>query len=239
MRHECLTYLCRGVQMCSKRPICVVELLTQSPAFVFEEREDRWGHGAAAVGWCSNKACSHRRPALSDASPLSLSPTSPPPPRCRCRDVQWNMRAGFFSFQSCPLRSRTPGPQRGWRELQKRRGLGWSTEPLLLWMSASYTWLTFLSTLCPPCLPSPPLPTHPPPIPLLFCCLALSCQTEKWQARQRSSAQGDGQERTGAFAHKCINGEYFRQHLSNWEHVVTLNIFSLLWLHIQMHLQLC
>lgn len=195
--------------------------------------DGRWrgrigGTQRVAVGWCNNKACSHRRPALSDASSLSLSPTSYPP---RCRAAKWNMRAGFFSFQSCPLRSRTPGPQRGWRELLRRRGLGWSAEPLLLWMSASYTWLTFLSTWCPPCLP--------PLIPLLFCCLALSCQTEKWQARQRSSAWGDGQERTEAYAHKCINGVYFRQHLSNWKHVVTLNIFSLLWLHIQMHLQLC
>lgn len=90
-------------------------------------------------------------------------------------------------------------------------------------MSASYTWLAFLPTLRPPRLPTP-LPL----IPLLFCCLALSCQTEKWQARQRSSARGDGPEGAGAHAHKRVNAAHFRQRLSSWKQVVALNIFSLL-----------
>lgn len=59
MQHECLTYLCRTTQMQSKRPICVVELLTQSPVFILRrwqvEREDRWGHRVLLLGGVTTK----------------------------------------------------------------------------------------------------------------------------------------------------------------------------------------
>lgn len=182
MQHECLTYLCRAVQMRSKRPICVVELLTQSPAFVFLKRGRIGGATERLLlgGVTTKPAATGDRTYLMPRLCPS-APRPPPLPRCRCRDAKWNMRAGFFSFQSCPLRSRTPGPQRGWRELQERRGLGWSTEPLLLWMSASYTWLTFLSTLCPPFLLSlpPTTTTRPPPHSLVV--LLSGSQLSDWE----------------------------------------------------------
>lgn len=130
------------------------------------------------------------------------------------------MRAGFFSFQSCPSEAEHLVPKEDGGSY--RGGGGWD-DPLSHSSSGSQPLIPGSHFF-----PLYALPASPPLIPLLFCCLALSCQTEKWQARQRSSAWGDGQERTGAYAHKCINGAHFRQHLSNWEHVVTLNIFSLL-----------
>lgn len=206
----------------------------QKPAFILRrwetEREDRWAHGRLLLGGVTTKPA-----ATGDWSYLMLrlcpSRPDPTPPGAGAGMPSETWVQDSFLSSRAPSEAEHLVPKEGGGSYRGRWGLGWSAEPLLLWMSASYTWLTFLSTLCPPCLP--------PLIPLLFCCLALSCQTEKWQARQRSSAWGDGQESTGAYAHKCINRAYFRQHLSNWEHVVTLNIFTLLWLHIQMHLRLC
>lgn len=73
--------------------------------------EGWWGHRGLLYGGVTTKqVASGDQPYLMPC--LCPLPTSQPG-RCRCRDAKWNMRAGFFSFHSCPLRGRAPGPQRG------------------------------------------------------------------------------------------------------------------------------
>ena len=86
-------------------------------------------------------------------------PTSQPC-RCRCRDAKWNMRAGFFSFQSCPLRRRTPGPQTG-REGGREGDKGWSSDSHSLWMSTSFPPLSRFSPPFSNSSPASPLPLPP------------------------------------------------------------------------------
>lgn len=192
----------------------------------FQERKDRWGHGGLLLGGVTTKPAPPETGLIWCLVSVPL-PHVPPPPAAGAGMPSETWGQGSFLSSHAPLEAEHLVPKEG---RGSYRGGGGRNDPL-----------SHSSSGCQPLIPGshffPLFPPSPPPsIPLLFCRLALSCQTEKWQARQRSSAWGDGQERTGAFAHKCINGAYFRQHLSNWEHVVTLNIFSLFWLHIQMHL---
>lgn len=82
----------------------------------------------------------------------------------------------------------------------------------------------------------PPLSPNLPPF-SFPCCSAvwLSAVRLRNGRRDRGLLPGEMVKRGLGPTHKCINGAYLRQLLSNWEHVVVLNIFSLLWLYIQMH----
>lgn len=124
-------------------------------------------------------------------------------------------------------------------------GRGWDN--LVIATPPQYVNLFYLSNISflkfKPCLSFYSLSSSlPPSLPSSsFRCLALSCQTEKWQARQRSSARGDGQERmeatrhTHARMHACTHINKcevcFSQHLPIWARFATLNTHT----HTQMH----
>lgn len=149
----------------------------------------RRGGGEAhrsASGWCNNKACGLWRPTLSDAS--SLPPPILPALQVQVQGCQVKHEGRILSLPVMP-----PQNENTWSLQRYREGgddLATATPPAVL-VSFSFPHIpapTLLLLLLPPSLIVP----HRS---------ALSCQTEKWQTRQRSPAWGDGQERTEASRH--------------------------------------
>lgn len=172
------------------------------------------GAQRSAVGWCNNKASSLWRPALSDA--LSLPPPHLPTLQMQVQRCQVKHEGSFF-FLSCPVvpsqKENTWSPKRG------RWGRGGGEGDLVIATPFQCLLFAKISHFYPPSSHSSPasplFPSLSPSLlPLSFRCLALSCQTEKWQARQGSSAWGDRQERTEASRHTCTDTHAPHTHIN-------------------------
>lgn len=141
----------------------------------------------SASGWCNNKACGLWRPTLSDAS--SLPPPHLPALQVQVQGCQVKHEGRILSLPVIP-----PQNENTWSLQRGGWGLGWddlatATPPAVL-VSFSFPHIQALTLLFPP-----------PPSLIVPHRSALSCQTEKWQTRQRSPAWGDGQGRTEASRH--------------------------------------
>lgn len=145
-----------------------------------------WGHGGLLLGGVTTT------PAATGDRPYLMSRLCPSPPGAGAGMPSETWGQASFLSSHAPSEAEHLVPKEGGGGRNEGVDLLIATPPL----DVSLLYLAHISFH----FMSPPLHKPSPILVPLFCCLALSCQTEKWQARQRSSAWGDGQERTGAYA---------------------------------------